>query len=374
MSAPHTRRFLENLRATGLLGEAQLAEIESWPSAASGHDHALAEELVRRELLTRFQADYILGGHTHLLVGSYAVMDRLGSGGMARVYKAVDRRTRRIVAIKSLRPSLRSDPEARARFLREGRAAARLCHPHIVACYEVIEQSEGAYLVMEYVRGPSVSSLIADHGRLRPGHAARLAREVALALEHARQQGVVHRDVKPSNILTDARGSAKLMDLGLARIGGTVGEKRLSKTLTFEGAVVGTIDYVAPEQIRDCHRADTRADIYSLGCTLYHMLAGRVPFAGTTGMERLAERLSDEPALPGELASDVAPGLAEVVATMMAKRLAARYQTPGEVVEALVPWADPPVNRADSGRSAPGANPLDPGAKHTQNGRHVVDR
>ena len=363
MSSPRTSSFLKNLRESKLLDEAQLQEIEGWPSAAAGDDRVLAQELVDRDLLTRFQAEQVLAGRTQgFSIGPYTVLDRIGAGGMGQVYKAMHRQMQRTVALKVLPPSRRSDPEVQARFMREVRAAAQLNHPNIVKAYDVGEERNITYLVMEYVEGTDLYHLVKDRGPLKPRLAARVAHQAALALEHARKRGIVHRDIKPANILIDHQGTAKVLDMGLARFESQDDDPHESTALTRDGTVMGTLDYLAPEQAMDTHSADTRADIYSLGCTLYHMLTGRVPFPGGTATQKLLKHQMHEPAALTELAPHVPADMAAVVAKMMAKRVEDRYQTPGEVADALTPWAAPSTRQTPSGvvPGAPVATPHEP--------------
>ena len=339
MADAQTSPFLKNLRASGLLSTDQLAEIEQWPSAAGHDDQALARELVDRGLLTEFQAERVLAGHTQgFLIGPYTILDRIGAGGMGQVYKAMHRHMQRTVALKVLPRSRRTDPVAQARFLREARASAQLNHPNIVRAYDVGEESGVTYLVMEYVEGIDLLGLIRAHGKLDPCRAATIAWQAALGLEHARRRGIVHRDIKPSNILIDNTGCAKILDMGLARIKRDDTNVADSTRLTRDGVAMGTVDYLSPEQAMDSHSVDTRADIYSLGCTLYHMLTGQVPFPGKTVAGKLMKHQMHEPEPLTKLAPDVPADLGTVVTKMMSKQVGNRYQTPAEVAEALLPW------------------------------------
>ena len=334
MSPQRPGQFLQNLRASGLVGEATLGKAEQ--SASAGDDRALAQELVAKGILTPFQARRILAGRTQgFFIGPYTITDKIGAGGMGQVYKAVHRQMARTVALKVLPKARRADPQAQARFMREVRANAQLMHPNIVTAYDVGQQEDITYLALEYVEGTSLDQRIKTRGRLDPAEAARIGEQVALALEHAREHGIVHRDIKPANILIDHQGCAKVLDMGLARIERPGADVDESTTLTRDGVVMGTLDYLAPEQALDSHRADTRADIYSLGCTLYHMLTGRVPFPAHTATEKLMKHQMRQPQDVRELAPDVPPGLAGIVAKMMAKRPSERYPTPGQVALAL---------------------------------------
>ena len=340
MSVLRTRSFLEKLQASHLLDQAQLAEVAGWPSAANPDPRVLARELVAKKLLTKFQAEQILAGHANFLVGPYILVDRIGGGGMGKVYKAVHQRMQRTVALKVLHRAKRADADAQARFLREIRASARLNHPNIVTAFDVGEEGDVTYLVLEYVQGDNLQALIQKQGKLPYAQAAEIACQVALALEHAREHSVVHRDIKPSNVLVTRDGTAKVLDMGLARFANT-GEGDETGGLTQDGVVMGTLNYLSPEQAIDSHRVDTRADIYSLGCTLYHMLTGQVPFPGGTAARKLMKHQMQQPTPIAQLTPDVPGDLVRVVAGMMAKRKEDRYQTPVEVAGALVPWVNP---------------------------------
>ena len=357
MASPRTGSFLRNLRAAGLLDEAQLAEVESWTSAAGTDDRALAQEIVNRGVLTRFQVQQLLAGRTQgFFIGPYTVLDRIGAGGMGKVYKAVHRDMQRTVALKVLTGAIRNDPEAEARFMREVRAAAKLIHPNIVTAFDAGHEGKITYLVMEYVEGTDLYHLIKQHGRLDATTAAGIAYQVAQALQHAHEHGIVHRDMKPPNILVTDKGQAKVLDMGLARIEHAEAEgDEESATLTRDGVVMGTLDYIAPEQASDTHKADIRSDIYSLGCTLYQMLTGRVPFPGGGPTEKLYAHAMKTPDDPTTLAPDLPVDLARVLGKMLSKRPEDRYQTPAEVAEALLPWVGPSTMIPGSDvRPAPG--------------------
>ena len=358
MADAQTSAFLKNLRASGLLSTDQLAEIEQWPSAAEGDEQALARELVDRELLTGFQAKQLLAGRTQgFLIGPYTILDHIGAGGMGRVYKAVHRQLRRTVALKVLPRSRRMDRRARARFMREARASAQLEHPNIVTTYDVGQEGEITYLALQYIEGQSLYQVIRQQGRLAPSLAADITYQVALALQHAHERGVVHRDIKPSNILVTDRGMAKVLDMGLARLTRPEGDADGTGTLTSEGVVMGTLDYMAPEQASDTRTADVRSDIYSLGCTLYHMLTGRVPFPGGGPTEKLCRHALEAPEDPTKIVPDLPPELARVVARMITKLVDDRYQTPAEVASALLPWVGPDSAAPASGAIAASVSP-----------------
>jgi hypothetical protein len=269
-----------------------------------------------------------------LLAGRYQLLDKLGAGGMGAVFRARDIKLDRHVAVKLLPQDSAPDPDAVARFRREARALARLTHPGIIHAYDSGEDNGRPFLVMELVEGRSLAAVLRDQGHLAPTRAADCAYQAALALHYAHQSGLVHRDVKPSNLLLSADGRVRLLDLGLARfLQDQIGEAALTRT----GSGLGTPDYAPPEQFRDARRADARSDVYALGCTLYHLIAGRVPFPGSSFSEKVEAHESKEPTPLEELCPEVPTGLALAVRKMMAKRPADRFQSMADVAEALMP-------------------------------------
>src|SRR5262245_38593390 len=268
-------------------------------------------------------------------LGRYQLLAKLGEGAMGHVYLAHDQRLDRRVAIKVLPEGSVNDPGAVARFQREAKALAQLAHPGIIQAHDSEEADGRHFLVMEYVEGKSLAQLLKEKGRLAPAVAADYAHQAALALEHAHERGLIHRDVKPSNLLLSSNGRVKVLDLGLARF---LQDQVTDPARTREGAGMGTPDYAAPEQFRDAHTADARADIYALGCTLFHLLTGQVPFPGSSFSEKYEAHAHKEPPPVEELCPDVPGGLALVVQKMLAKRPAGRFQTAAEVAEALAPF------------------------------------
>ena len=303
---------------------------------------ALIALLVRHGLLTDYQASCLDRGTTFgLVLGSYRVLDRLGSGGMGAVFRAEHVRLRKQVAIKVLHASLHQDARLLHRFAREIRAVARLQHPNVVAALDVGEalgpsahQPTLHYFVMEYVPGHDLENLVTAKGPLPLLRACDAVYQIAGALAEAHKHGLVHRDIKPSNIQLTPEDQAKLLDFGLARVA--------SERMTSPGVLMGSIDYLAPEQARDAGSADIRADIYGLGGTLFWCLTGRPPFPARENLPNgLAQRLTEPPPSLRDHRPDLPSGLDAVLARMMEVRPEDRYATPRAVMEALRPYLKP---------------------------------
>src|SRR4051794_1747702 len=357
MVDPKASRFWQVALQSGLIDAEGLTAcfeaIVPEKRVADQLDRRLARQVVQQRRLTLWQVQQLLAGRSSgFKINRYTLIDMLGQGGMGRVYLARDTRLNRRVALKILSPERVNNPRAIARFQREARVGAQLQHENLVRIYDEGESGGKCYLVMEYIQGKTIGSMITEHGPMPPSLAARLTRQVALGLEHAQQKGLIHRDVNPYNILVTGDGTAKLTDLGLAI---DLGEQ---VPVTRDGATVGTFDYISPEQARHSHSVDTRSDIYSLGCTLYHMLAGQVPFPSPSLPEKLFGHQALEPEALTALAPDIPEGLVEVVRTMMRKQPDDRYASPLEVARALDPFAgeSAATYRAD-GLLVPGGAP-----------------
>jgi serine/threonine protein kinase len=257
----------------------------------------------------------------------------------------------RVVALKMIQPHYTDSPEAVERFRREVKAAARLSHPHIVAAYDAEQVGQTHFLVMEFVEGKTLTEHLREKGSLPLREACALVLQAAKGLQFAAEKGMVHRDIKPDNLILTAAGQLKILDFGLARLDEPMPDQQLPAPegvpagLTLAGTVVGTPDYMAPEQARDGSRADSRADIYSLGCTLYQLLTNRVPFPGGTTFDKLIRHAEEQPSPITALRPDVPADVARLVAQMMAKSPEDRPKTPGEVVARLQRIVHPPRRR-----------------------------
>jgi WD40 repeat protein/serine/threonine protein kinase len=326
--------LLDALRLHGLLLPDRLDETDRDLGGRFTDPRDLARELARRGWLTPFQVNRLLQGRAaELVLGQYVLQERLGEGGMGQVYRAWHRRLDRPVALKLIRPHLLEDADVVRRFLREARAAARLSHPNIVLVHDADEVAGTHFLVMELIEGTDLASLVKQQGPLPVAQACECARQAALGLQHVHEKRLVHRDVKPSNLLLTTGGIVKVADLGMAgwRAEGPPAEG----SLTGAGTVMGTPDFMAPEQALDAHAADIRADLYSLGCTLYYLLAGRVPFPGGSLTEKLLRHQQAEPEAVERLRPGLPPGLPAVLRRLLAKRPGDRYPTPAEAAAAL---------------------------------------
>jgi serine/threonine protein kinase len=331
-------QFVKQLEDSGIMPPAKLKSFqEKLPPERRPKDaQGLARELVRQKKLTKYQAQEVYSGKArNLVLGNYIIMDKIGSGGMGDVFKAQHKVMDRIVAIKVLPPSVTKDTNALQRFKREAKAAAKLFHPNIVTAFDADQASDVSFLVMEFVDGGDLSALVKKDGPLPVDKALDCVLQAARGLEFAHKKGVVHRDIKPGNLLLDADGTVKILDMGLARLEGGPEMSTSEADLTGTGTIMGTVDYMAPEQAVNTKLADARADIYSLGCTLFFLVSARVPFEGKTMVDKvLAHRSKPVPAL-SQYRNDVPADLAAVFQRMVAKKIEDRYQSMTEVIAAL---------------------------------------
>lgn len=342
MPIPSAPGFLAAIQQAQLLDAAQLQEIHRSFASPSTDSRVLAKQLIHQGWLTPFQVNHLFQGQAkRLVLGSYLLLERLGEGGMGEVYKARHRSMKRVVALKLIHKNYLSNPNAMQRFHREIQAVAQLNHPNIVHAYDADHIGDTHFLVMEYVPGIDLSKRVKLHGPLPVAAACDYIRQAALGLHHAHERGLIHRDIKPSNLLLTPDpapncpwGTITLLDLGLARIA-YLNRESGENTLTDSGVVLGTPDFVAPEQARHAKHADARADLYSLGCTFYFLLTGQVPFPADTVGEKLIQHMLEEPAAVHRLRPEVPQGITCVVRQLMAKRPEDRIQTTQELAELL---------------------------------------
>jgi serine/threonine protein kinase len=335
MSVLSTAELFAALRDNRLLDADQLQDLERTLAGPFRGARAVADDLVRRGWLTPYQVEHLLDGRAaELAAGPYRILDCLGQGGVSQVFKAWDTRRGRLVALKMIRPEYLTDPETTGRFQREILAVSRLAHPNIIQNLDADDVGHTHYFAMEYVEGTDLGKLVQQRGPLPIGEACDYIRQAALGLQHAHERGLVHRDIKPANLfLTSPDKVVKVLDLGLARLPRTPGAR--STTWTRQGSVIGTPDYLAPEQARNARSVDIRADIYSLGCTLYYLLAGQTPFPGKSLMQKLLDHQMKLSPPIEFVRPDVPQALAVVVRKLMAKKPADRYQIPAEAADAL---------------------------------------
>ena len=339
--------LLRNLRKSRLLSKhkfrlvvEKLGHIES--------PREIAKALASWKLLTKFQARMLLFGRkSGFHIGPYRILDELGNGGMGRVYKAVHTTMNRVVALKILAPRMTDTEQAKVLFRREIQAAARLNHPNIAMAFDAAEAKGRHYLAMEFVDGPNLEQYVTKHGPLPIGMASEIIFQTANGLQHAHEEGVVHRDIKPANLmLQQERGTGlaqiKILDFGLAGLR-THGDKVVHTGSSKEMRVMGTPDFLAPEQSKNLHGADIRSDLYSLGCTFYFLLTGQVPFPGGDLLAKLSRHGCTKPKRVEEVRPEVPRRLAKILRKMMAKDPADRFQTPGELMDAIAPHAVPTV-------------------------------
>ncbi|MEN1681637.1 MAG: serine/threonine-protein kinase [Planctomycetota bacterium] len=339
MAEVTANKLLELVRQSGVIDEPRLeAFLTKLTERGQLPDdqRELADKLIQAGLLTAWQAEKLLAGkHKGFRLGKYKLLGQIGKGGMSSVYLAEHVMMRRQVAIKVLPKARVRDSSYLERFRLEARAVARLDDPNIVRAYDIDNEGDVHYIVMEYVDGKDLHQLVSDGGPLDYETAADYIAQAAAGLQHAHEMGLVHRDIKPANCLLDKHKTVKLLDMGLAKL---AEDDETSLTLANDENVLGTADYLAPEQALNSHGADARSDIYSLGCTLYFLLVGRPPFPEGTISERLLKHQVEEPEGILKYRPDAPLSLLEICARMMCKKADDRYQTAGEVAEKLTDW------------------------------------
>jgi serine/threonine protein kinase len=351
--------LLTVIRRSGVLTDREFQEVRARVrSGEYPHDRiTLARRLVGEGILTEFQAGRLLQNKSHgLLMGRYVILARLGSGAMGRVFKAQHQLMGRTVALKIIAPRIATRASSLARFHREMRLIGRLDHENVVRAFDADLFGEAYYIVMEYVAGRSLDLLLDARGPLPPAEVADYAAQAALGLAHAHEQGIIHRDVKPSNLLVSEGRRVKILDFGL---GALIEADSQATFATAAGRAVGTIDYMSPEQAIGCD-LDGRSDLFSLGCTIYSLMTGQRPFTGDTAVERLRQRINGRPVPIGEIRPDLPPNLVKVLNKLLARRPEDRFQTGAEAAEALRASTSPSIAIPSRGSLPPPRVPYTP--------------
>ncbi|NDC54472.1 MAG: serine/threonine protein kinase [Planctomycetia bacterium] len=349
--------FLKLLRASGLVSEDRLSPlVEPWRAETGPVPEALVAALVDAEALTPWQIEQLRRGKSKgFMLGKYRLLRLLGAGGMSSVYLAENPTLRQKVAIKVLPIKRVEQSSYLARFEREAQVAYRLSHHNIARAFDLETAGAVHFIVMEYIEGTDLHAKVKQEGVLEVRDAADFIRQAAVGLHYAHEEGLVHRDIKPANLMLDKRGTVKILDLGLAL---DDDEEEASLTREHDEKVLGTADYLAPEQARDSHKADRRSDVYSLGCSLYYLLVGRAPFAKGSLAERIRAHMNEPAPNPLDARPDVPPALAELYFRMLEKHPEARPQTALEVADALETWLETSVTKPRDRQDPPRRPPL----------------
>lgn len=338
--SPKNRRFRDAAVRSKLVSEEQLEHAIATIVQSKGGDpqiatnigdRPIAKKLVEMNVLSTYQADQLMTGRAKLNLGPYIITDWIGQGGMGQVFKAVHELLGRESAVKVL-PQHKSTPEAIESFRREIRAQAKLDHPNLVRAFDAGEDGNVHFLVVEYVPGTDLRRLVRSKGNLSVQQAASIVKQAAEGLAEAHRCGLIHRDIKPGNILVTNDGIAKLSDLGLAYHLNDANDPRIGK-------IVGTADYLSPEQIRTPLNITGASDIYSLGCTLYYAVTGKVPFPGGTPKSKARRHLEETPWHPRRFNEEVSDDFVDLIGDMMEKDPKERIQSAKEVAGRLAPWA-----------------------------------
>lgn len=332
--------FVDALRTSKLLKAAQLDELVRILQPRHSDTPGLAKDLVRRGWLTVYQANQLFQAQgQQLILGPYQITDYLGKGGVSQVFKAWHTGRNCVVALKVINAELLEKPEAVARFQREMHIVTQLSHPNIVQAFDDTPIGVTHFYAMEFIQGTDLNKLVQLNGPLAIEQAADVVRQVARGLEHAHEKGLVHRDIKPANVVRIADSNlVKILDMGLTRLRSNPGG---AEVLTVQGAMMGSPDFVSPEQARDARSVDHRADLYSLGCTFYYLLTGKVPFAGSSVLEKIGKHLHAPVPEVKAARPDVPPALSALTAKLMAKKADERFQTAAEVAAAVEPFCPP---------------------------------
>ncbi|MBN9120874.1 MAG: protein kinase [Planctomycetes bacterium] len=346
MSVPSSvEELLQLMRKSGMVEEQKLSAYLQRRQLTRGLPadvREFADELVRDGIVTYFQSEqFLLGKWRGFTIGKFKLLERVGVGGMGQVFLCEHMFMKRRVAVKVLPPAKADQPAALGRFYREARAAGSLDHPNIVRTHDIDQDGNLHFIVMDYVDGPNLLDVVKKFGALDIARATSYVRQTALGLDYAFRNHLIHRDIKPGNVLIDRKGVARILDMGLARF---INDHSDQLTVKYDDKIVlGTADYVAPEQVANSHSVDIRADIYALGATFYFLLAGHPPFPTGTVSQKLLWHRTKDPTPIRQIRPEVPEGLAVVIGKMMAKDPKARYQTPAQVAAELEQYLTGPV-------------------------------
>jgi len=338
MSVPNSfEELLSLIRKSGMVDEPRLTGWVQRRSLGRGmpsDPREAADGMIQDGILTNFQAEqFLLGKWRGFTIGKFKLLERVGVGGMGQVFLCEHMFMKRRVAVKVLPPAKAEHPAALGRFYREARAAGVLEHVNIVRTHDIDQDGNLHFIVMEYVDGSNLLEMVKKFGPMEIGRAMSYSHQIALGLNYAFNAGIIHRDIKPGNVLVDRRGLARILDMGLARF---FQDQTDNLTVKYDDKIVlGTADYVAPEQVANSHAVDVRADIYALGATLYFLLAGHPPFPTGTVSQKLIWHRTKDPTPIQQVRPEVPDEIAAILAKLMAKDPNNRYQTPGEVAAAM---------------------------------------
>ena len=371
--------LMDMLRQHELLSREQLAQLPHFSTGRCGDARSFAKALIQRGWLSVYQVNQLLSGNAaELVIGPYYVLDKLGQGGLSTVYQGKHREHGNLVAIKIIKPEVFASPEGRQQFLQEVEAMARLDHENIVQFCDADQWKNTFYFAMEYVDGTDLGKVVRLSGALPVYEACDYIRQAALGLQHAFERNLIHRDIKPVNLFLtqvscDTRSAAaalfatrndpaptskkstlmmrsliKILDWGLASVRCPIGSGADAAQENVSRSIVGTADYLAPEQARNANLADMRSDIYSLGCTFYFLLTGQPPFPDGTLMQKILQHQTAEPRPIDDFRTDVPPAVTMLIQRMMAKDPEKRFQTPASAALALLPFSRRPAGQSYS--------------------------
>ncbi|MDC0274126.1 serine/threonine protein kinase, partial [Planctomycetaceae bacterium] len=336
MLVTHRDQFLTLLAKSNLLSAPALrSAVEEYKLTAIENPTEIARCLIKQGLLTRYQAEQLLGGRARgLLIDHYRVLELLGFGGMGRLYLAEEIESQKLVALKVLNEKYRHETGILLRLKLEADAGRQLQHPHIVRTIEFHDTGAICYLAMEFISGINLLELLALKGPLPWPQVCDYMRQAAIALQHAHDLGIIHRDVKAENLLVTKQGDVKLLDFGLALLPDQA-DSEFSLSMIFGHDCIGTPDYIPPEQSVDAQTVTPLADQYSLGCTMFYLLAGRLPFVKPTGVEKIRAHRQEKAPSVKSVVPDIPDRIAAIVEKLLMKNPDNRFQSMNELVRVL---------------------------------------